>query len=489
MKCVTRLYQNYQRICKQNKSILETSRSIGFVFSKYPEQCEHVRSMEHTRLLTTLGTQNLEKTIEEDLKLGNVTAVIEKLETADDLSLLKLPKRTWGSVFYQLNQNKEFERLNEIRAKTKKLKINCGEGALTTLIKSYVARNQSWDAVNVLDEMKNTKLLRHNRTYFPVITSLAENGHQNEAFELFYEMQQHTFKSNKGITLSIPSTMTVSLIMSCIQSKISEYSKAKNVLSWYNQSGRPLTPEIMNAIKVWLNNDPANNWTIDKCRISEEGLCNNCEEYLKSGVLTSNENKELKSDIINSIEGMFSSGSRAGQREKFQKYKTFLKQCSACEVIIDGMSIGLSSSVEKPKKRFNVKALLEVSSHFIDQGRKVLILLNRSIPPSFLSKDVQYFISDVGDDDLYIMYASAIWNMAPFLVTRDKFREHRFFFASYNHASYMKWVRSHTIKVGVKRDQLIFHRQKYDPVVQNGNSCWHFPLVDGYWFCARKSPF
>lgn len=478
------LYQNYQRICLQNKLILKTSWSICNIFSKYSRRFE--RNMEHIRLLTTRGTDDLEKSIEEDLKLENVTAIVDKLKTADDSSLLNLPKRTWGSVFYQLNQNKEFERLDEIRAKTKKLNINCGEGALTTLIKSYTGRNQSWDAVNVLEEMKNTELLRHTRTYFPVITSLAENGRQNEAFELFHQMQHHTFKSNKGVTLSIPSTMTVSLIMSCVQSEISDYSKAKDVLLWYNQSGRPLTPEILNAIKMWLDSDPENNWIITKCQVSEEGLCNNCKEYLNSGILTVNEKEELKSDIVNTIEDMFNSRSGAGKREKFDKYKTFLKQYSPCDVIIDGMSIGLSSSVEKQKKRFNFNTLLNVSNYFVDQGSKVLVLLNRSIPPSFLSNNVQYFISDVGDDDLYIMYASAVWNMASFLVTRDKFREHRFLFSFRNHASYMKWIRSQTIKVGVKRDQLTFRTQKYDPVVQNGNSSWHFPLVDGNWFCARK---
>ena len=488
MKSISRFCQNCQRICIQNKLILKTSRNICNVFSNYSRRFEHSRNMEHIRLLTTRGTEDLEKSIKEDLKLGNITAIVDKLETANDSSLLNLPKRTWGSVFYQLNQNIEFERLDEIRARTKKLNINCGEGALATLIKSYAARNRAWDAFNVLEEMKDTKLLRHTRTYFPVITNLAENGHQNEAFELFYQMQHHTFKSKKGITLTIPSTMAVSLIMSCIQSKISDYSKAKDVLLWYNQSGRPLTPAILNAVKVWLDNDPENNWTVTKCQISEEGLCNNCEEYLNSGILTSNEKEELKLNIVNAIGDMFKSKSRTGKRENFHKYKRFLKQCAPCDVIIDGMSIGLSSSVEKWKKRFNFNTLLNVSNHFVNQGSKVLVLLNRSVSPSFLSNNVRYFISDVGDDDLYIMYASAMWNMAPFLVTRDKFREHRFLFAFYNHASYMKWLRSHTIKVGVKRDQLTFYRQKYDPVVQNGNSSWHFPLVDGKWFCAKKLP-
>ena len=473
MQHITRFYQNYRRICVQNQSILKNGASVCSSFSEY---CH----------LTTSTSENLEKSIEVDLKLGKGSTIFDRLEKADDLSLLRLSKRTWGDVFYSLNQNKEFEILDKIRARTKYLNINCGEGALTTLIKSYVIRCQPRDAVNVLEEMKYSGILRHTRTYYPVITSLAENGLQNKAFELFHDMQHQTFKSNKNITLSIPSKMAAALIMSCTQSATSEYNKAKDVLLWYNHSGQLLTLEILNAIKEWLDADPVNNWTMKKCEISKEGLCNNCGKYLNPGNLTPSERDELKLDILNATETIFNSDEKAGKKQRFDKYMTFLEQCSPCDVIIDGMSIGLSSNVEKQKKRFNFNTLLKVLDHFIQQGRKALVLLNTSIPPSFLSNNVKYFVSNVGDDDLYIMYACAIWNMEPFLVTRDKFREHRFLLAFHNHASYLKWIRSHTIRVGIDRDALTFHRQKYDHVVQTGSSSWHFPLVDGSWFCARK---
>ena len=273
MQHITRFYQNYRRICVQNQSILKNGASVCSSFSEY---CH----------LTTSTSENLEKSIEVDLKLGKGSTIFDRLEKADDLSLLRLSKRTWGDVFYSLNQNKEFEILDKIRARTKYLNINCGEGALTTLIKSYVIRCQPRDAVNVLEEMKYSGILRHTRTYYPVITSLAENGLQNKAFELFHDMQHQTFKSNKNITLSIPSKMAAALIMSCTQSATSEYNKAKDVLLWYNHSGQLLTLEILNAIKEWLDADPVNNWTMKKCEISKEGLCNNCGKYLNPGNLT-----------------------------------------------------------------------------------------------------------------------------------------------------------------------------------------------------------
>ena len=477
---IGRFYQNYRQICLTNISIIKNGTGIFSIFS----EC-HKHRDKHVMLLTTDTTDdNLQKSIEGDLKLEKTARIFEKLQTSDDSSLLRLPKRTWGGVFYVLNQNKEFKMLDKMRAKTKDLNINCGEGALTTLIKSYVARCQPEDAVSVLEEMKYG-ILRHSRTYFPIITSLAENGIQNKAFELFEEMQHHTFKSNKNISLSIPSKMTAALIRSCIQTEISKYDKAKDVLLWYSHSGRLLTLEILDVIKEWLDNDPMNIWTMTKCKISEDGLCNNCGKYLNSGDLTSHERDKLKMDILNSIETAFNFDKKAGEQTKFHKYVTFLKQCYPCDVIIDGMSIGLSSNVEKQKIKFNVDALLKVMDHFKQQGKKTLILLNTSVSPTFLfNQHSQYFVSSVGDDDLYIMYASALWNMAPFLVTRDKFREHRFLLAFQNHASYLKWMRSHTIKV--QGDMLMFRRQKYDPVVQRGSSCWHFPLVDGSWFCAKK---
>ena len=482
MQNMSRFYKKYHQIRVPSISILKNGTGICSLLS----ECAQRRRNEHAMFLTTITGDNLEKSIEMDLKSGKTARIFESLQRADNLSLIRLPKRTWGSVFFVLNENKEFKMLDKLRAKTKDLNINCGEGALTTIIKSYVTRFQSNDAVNVLEEMKNNGILRHSRTYFPVITSLAENGIQKKAFELFDEMQHHTFKSNKNISLSVPSKMTAALIRSCFQSEISEYNKAKDILLWYNHSGQLLTLEILDAIKEWLDNDPVNIWTMTKCEILQDGLCNSCGEHLKPGHLTLSQRDELKSDILNTIESIFNSDEKTvQQRTKFEKYVAFLKQCSPCDVIIDGMSIGLSSNVEKQKKRFNFDAILKVADHFEQQGEKTLVSLNTSVSPAFLSKKyVQYFVSSVGDDDLFIMYASALWNMMPFLVTLDKFREHRFLLAFHNHTAYLKWVRSHTIRV--QGDKLLFHKQRYDHVVQRGASCWHFPVVGGSWFCAKK---
>lgn len=477
MVTLVRLFQNCRRIYVQNQSILKKVN----VYSIFPGHA--LPLVRHCATETT----RLEKLIEFDIKSNEGAKILERLKNSNVDTILSLPKRLWGSVFYNLSQNKAFGLLDEVRALTKNLDINCGEGALTTLIRSYVARNQPLDAVDVLDEVKKTGLLKHTRTYFPVITNLAKNGFQNRAFELFEEMQHHTFKSNKDVSLSIPSDMVVALIMSCIQSEISEYKKAHNILHWYNYSGKPLTLDIMKAINAWLCNDPVDDWSLKQCQISEEeGRCNNCGKCLNSGQLMSNERNKLKLDILGNIENIFNSEAKVHRKERFRRYVTFLKHCIPCEIIIDGMSIGLSSNVDKRKKRFNYDALSNVSDNFVRQGKNVLVVLNTSIPPSFLSRDVQYFMSDTYDDDLYIMYGCATWNMAPFLVTRDKFREHRFLLAYHNHASYLKWTRAQTIKIGYEGDALVFHRKTYDPVVQKENSTWHFPLVDGSWFCARK---
>ncbi|XP_028412751.1 uncharacterized protein LOC114535660 isoform X2 [Dendronephthya gigantea] len=276
---MVRLFQNYHRIYFQNQSILKKVK----IYSIFSRCLQFSKTGNALPLVTYYSNETTElgKSIEFDIKSNKAAKILERLKNSNNNTLSGLPKRLWGDVFYNLNQNKEFQMLDEVRAFTKKLDINCGEGALTTLIRSYVARNQPLDAVHVLDEIKETGLLKHTRTYFPVITSLAKDGFQNKAFELFEEMQHHTFKSNKGVTLSIPSDMVVALIMSCIQRK---YNKTQDILHWYNYSGRPLTMEIMNAIKVWLCNDPVNNWALEKCQISKEkGLCNNCGECLNSG--------------------------------------------------------------------------------------------------------------------------------------------------------------------------------------------------------------
>ena len=439
----------------------------------------------------------LERIITSNLKSGKISAVFQLLNTADDDALKKLKKRTWGSVFYTLNEYAEYWKLDNIRRRTKDLKVKCGEGAYTTLIRSYITRREVTEAIGILNDMKTEGLLRHSRTYFPIIESLAKKGSQKKAFELFDEMQQHIFKSHKSISLVTPSNMSVALIKSCIQDKKKEaaqtkenfdrtdYEKAKDVFKLYNQSGWPLTLDILEATKDWLRNDPVNEWVVRECLISEKGLCSSCLQFLNSGQLSTIDRFALQSNILNTVQSIFKE-KEMSKRLHFQRYEDFLETFGPFDIIIDGMNIGLSSRTRKQMKRFNFEILTKVTNHFVEQDKKVLVLVNSSMQLSTLGKGVHFFVAHVGCDDMFIIYASATCSLKPYIVTRDKFREHRFFLDLSNHSLYLRWIRIHTVRVGVQNDKLRFNRHCYDPVVQGGEASWHFPVVGGRWFCAQQ---
>jgi hypothetical protein len=130
MQNATRFYQKYLRKCLQNKSMLKNATRMCSIFSKCSQRSRNEHGMLGIKPLTTSTGENLEKSMEMDLKSGKGSRILERLDKADDFSLLRLPKRTWGSVFYILNQNKDFEILDKIRAKIKDLNINYGEGAI-----------------------------------------------------------------------------------------------------------------------------------------------------------------------------------------------------------------------------------------------------------------------------------------------------------------------------------------------------------------------
>ena len=445
--------------------------------------------------IASLKSDELEKGIEKDLKSENVSDMFKLLNASCDGALVELNKRTWGSVFYSLNQHAEYEKLDIMKKRTKDLNINCGEGAYTTLVRSYIARELIIKAAGVLYEMKNEGLLRHSRMFFAVITALADKGYQEKAFELFSEMQHHIFKSHKNVSLVLPSNMVVALIRSCIQRgtketpqiemRIDDYGKAKDIFKLYNQSGWPLTVDVLEATKDWLNNDPVNEWMVNKCLISTNGLCNSCHQFLDSGQLTSTEIHGLQKNLLDAIHSIFRE-EKNNKRLCFQKYKEFLKKCGPFDVIIDGMNIGLSTNVKKQTKTFNFDVLYKVANHFVKLDKKVLILVNTSIQKSSLSNNFQFFVTDVGYDDIFIIYACATASLMPFIVTRDKLRDHRFFLDFENRSRYLTWVRSHTLRTGTSQDMLTIHMQHYDPVVQEGKTCWHFPVVGGRWFCAQQ---
>lgn len=424
------------------------------------------------------------RSIEMHLKLENGLELAKELRSAEKLQLKSLPKRTWGSVFFILNQTKEFKALDELKQRAFDLKIDCGEGALSTMIKSYTERNQPLNAANLLHELKSSGLLRHTRSYISVITSLAKNGYCNRAFELFHEMNKQTFKSNQTISLKIPSKMASALILSCIGCELSGYGKAIDVLEWYNVSGQQIDKDVFKAISQWLQNDPINTWVIKECEISKHGLCNHCGKSLHFGSLSISEKDNLKKNILKAIKELFALNEKT--QKKLLKYDEFLEQSCQCDVIIDGMSIGLSTNAKKKerKKRFNFDALQKLSSHFVNQGHNVLVVLNNSVKKNFFKGCLVQFC-DVGDDDLFIIYASAFWNLEPFIVTRDKYREHRFLLETPNVFTYLKWLRSHFINVGFEGN-IKFYKRNFDNVLQYNNSSWHFPLLNGEWFCATK---
>lgn len=502
------------------------------------------------RVITSITLENdqstvVEKTMKTHIEEGNISDALKLFEDAR-----KEPGISWtvegaSSLLHMFMTYGEHKAVDRLFADMQTNVSYIGDGAKTTMIKSYCQRQQFDKAVEMLRSMTDKKVIHHTRHFDYVIKSLAQNGHGKKAFQLFDEkcqLQGHCYASKGDRSLTVDKEMIVSLLnpsnvprrLSREDKKLKESSVEVNavvshkseddddttddgkmetyklyggmslkVFHHLQHSGIKLHSQLLQVIRTWFKHDPYYRWTWNTSKVSEIGLCSNCGNQLTSGISPSDISQleseiiKLSCDVIQNVS--LYRGKKLDNRmcEELDNFKQFVKEKGPFDVIIDGLNVGLHGSMANRQNMvFSTDRLQEVTNHFFVQKKKVLLIIRhkalvRNEAESLvhnLEKVCFVFANKFNNDDLYLLYAAAFSGMQHVqVVTNDRLRDHRLLLPINLWWTFLRWTRLNCLSFTTDiSGKLKFTRQKFDSVVQRAGNSWHFPAKDDTWRCVTR---
>ncbi|XP_031564985.1 mitochondrial ribonuclease P catalytic subunit-like [Actinia tenebrosa] len=425
-----------------------------------------------------------------------------------------------SKVLHFLANNGQHSQLDILYQTMKEHGYHMGQGVNTTLIRSYTARKMWREAIGVLNDMEENQLMKHTRSYNPVITSLAEQGHALEAFHLLQKkIKMYHLIANKRESVMRDTKMFVAMIHCCVNDKplqkpllrtlTNEHdSEVKEVRSlvlrlfdFFHEIGIKIPFDILEACQRWFTRDPKHSWIWRNCDINKDGKCNLCgvqlENTLPNGYFNS-----LEKEIIHKLSDL-SDDLKCGQHE-IDELKDVHNICvtkGPFDVIIDGQNLGLEGKEknENSTKLFG-KRLVQVVCHISKQGKKIFLPLHHKALENDISEKMLqvlrkhceiWFIKSNIDDDLLLLYAAAsngMNNSKTSIVSNDNWRDHSLILSNDNRLKLLKWARLNRIMFDLSgKSHFRFFKNSFDPVVQRSEYAWHFPVINGSWRCATLS--
>lgn len=472
-------------------------------------------------------------------KSRDVCKSLQLFQIARSREVVPLAK-SFASLLYLCHSCHRHEELDHWFQEMQQHYKHIGGGVRATLINSYCARQEWRKALEVLESLKAEDMLRHTRSYIPLIQGLAENGYTSLAFRLFREkVEHHSTTSHKDRQLISDSQMIVALVKSCFQERNTyekkskpklhvhvshkgdtkgflsndrdlidvsavdddprRYNMALEVFDFYKNSGVKVNTNALEAIKEWFGHDDSNTWKWGICDISSEGVCSKCGTKLASGIPAELAH-QLTTEMLLCLSDIPQEGLPARNDkicEEFNKFQKFVKTNGPFDVIVDGSNVGFAGNNRSVNKTFYAQQVKETVLHFTNSGKKVLLLINHialqkknsALVIEGLEEVCLVFKNKHSLNDFDILYAAAYSGMGQvFVVTNDRLRDHRLLLSSNVKWTYLKWTRENCITVHLGQNgKLIFKRSNFDPVLQNNKETFHIPATDGTWRCVCRT--
>ena len=441
----------------------------------------------------------------------------------------------YSQLLHMFAKHGEHEAVERLYQDMKQNVSYIGEGAKTTMIKSYCSRGKFDQAIEMLRSITNDNIVHHTRHYDYVITSLANSGLISQALQLFeekLEKQQQSSLANKvDKLLSIDKEMIAALLnpynvrtkenkqffkgdfsmmsqsessknrLELSEDAVRTYGRmSQKVFHYLEQAGERLPVKLLPVIHSRFNHDPVYHWKWCTSSVSETGTCSCCGNQLTSGIAPSDIH-ELEREIIrlssspeqNGSEGHGKSLDKKMQKE-LEDLKMFVNEQGPFDVIVDGMNVGAYGTTSS--FTFTADRLIETAQHFASQQKKVLLIINYKIYIRSCTKDLHTKLEEVcavfrnryKNDDFYLLYAAAFSGMQQVeVITNDRLRDHRLLLPSNLWWTFLRWTRLNCVSFRSNGEgKLHFFRQKFDPVVQRCGNSWHFPAKDQTWRCATR---
>lgn len=486
---------------------------------------------------------HIERKMKHHIKTGKIADALQLFEESRNGGKSWAVDSCFSSLLHMFVQHDQHEAVDKLYEDMKRNASYIGEGAKTTMIKSYCNRGQFKQAIEMLGSINDENVAHHTRHYDWVITSLGRNGLTKQALQLFEEKLQRLDTSNCLVCkisktdrrLYVDKEMIASLLnpdnvkantgneqsegdnnrlspkrsmgkyelsgdaaLKSNQNDVDGYHydrMSQKVFHYLEHAGERLPANLLNVIHSRFNHDPVYNWTWKFCSVSEIGTCSNCRNQLTSGILPSDIH-QLECEII-SPKHNFSEihgkdlGKNIHKELEDYHFKKFVKERGPFDVIIDGMNVGSYGSTSRFK--FTQDLVEETVHHFASQQKKVLLIIRNEMITEDLHTKLEnvcaVFINNFKNDDLYFLYAAAFSGMQQVeVITNDKLRDHRLLLPTKLWWTFLRWTRLNCVRFKVNdKGKLRFFRQKFDPVVQLSGNSWHFPVEDHTWRCVTRS--
>lgn len=469
------------------------------------------------------------------IETGDIAGALQLFEQSRKESGTSWSVEGANSLLHMFMTHSEHKALDGLYEDMKKSVSYIGEGAKTTMIKSYCNRQQFNKAIEMLRGIPNENMIHHTRHYDYVIKSLAQSGLSKKAFQLFDEkcqQQAHCRASRGDRCLTVDKEMIASLLnpnnvpqrspeedeLDDVKASVASSKKSGDdddkrykvyggmslkVFHYLQHAGAKLTGQLLQVIRLWFRHDPFYHWTWKVCKVSEIGMCSNCGNQLTCGISPS-EISKLECEIIK-LSSCFEQnvtvlhGKKLDKRmcQELDDFKQFVKEMGPFDVIVDGLNVGLHGSMANRKSMiFSTDRLKETAQHFAAQKKKVLLIIRHNALARNRAERVitnlesvcSVYTNKFNNDDLYLLYAAAFSGMQQVeVVTNDRLRDHRLLLPINLWWTFLRWTRLNCVSFTTsKNGKLKFFRQMFDPVVQRAGNSWHFPAKDDTWRCVTR---
>lgn len=256
---------------------------------------------------------------------------------------------------------------------------------------------------------------------------------------------------------------------------------------WEKHDVVPVAPVINKFVDVCKEAG----WEGHHVRISNDGQCSHCQNYLSPITYKTNFNK-LSKTVINDIiigDDIFQKTSP----KELNNFKSFIRKFKPFDIVIDGLNVTLSKT----------QILNFIIKRFTIEGKKVLIITRQHQYKSNKWKFNQdnfyvYFLKNNTQDDPFILYATLSSGNNSKFVSIDRMRQHHHKLKKFNlHKDFIRWQFGHQYTWHF--DDLIKKHILVDPVSYNSfaqvkNGHWHIPYKDSMkalhrpaetWVCLR----
>lgn len=278
-----------------------------------------------------------------------------------------------AQVLNLFNNVEQFPKAKEIYDIMKENKIEFSENCLTriihyfilyeiALIKIYSLKDDYETAKSLYSQIIENHLKPRLRTYQPLLSYCSNNQLSDEIEYYYNEIIKNDIEINHDVFIPILQCYDI----------MNDKSKFHNTLERMSNSLFSITPPIKDIIQIHYKKD---GYELEKCNISDNGICDKCGCQLQSIDLSDSE----KETLLTQLHKIMTSGNTSGslRQESTSKYIEFLNKHNDYNVFIDSANVGYYAQ-NYENGSFSYYQIDKVYDKLKEKGNKCLLLLHVS---------------------------------------------------------------------------------------------------------------